>query len=90
VERHHRHDVKIDNGDDCITIKSGSSNVLVERVECHHSHGITVGSIWFVHQRNRPTLAGFVWVCLGLLGFVWVCLGLFGFVWVCLGLLGFV
>lgn len=43
----HVSDVDITNGDDCITVKSGSRNVLVERVNCTHSHGITVGSVWY-------------------------------------------
>eukprot|EP00039_Didymoeca_costata_P005028 m.77794 g.77794 ORF g.77794 m.77794 type:complete len:427 (+) comp12642_c0_seq1:133-1413(+) len=43
----HVQDVDISNGDDCITIKSGSRNVLVERVTCHNSHGLTIGSIWY-------------------------------------------
>lgn len=40
-------DAVISNGDDCITVKSGSSNVLVENVACENSHGITVGSVWY-------------------------------------------
>ena len=36
----------ITNGDDRITVKSGSTNVLVENIHCKGSHGITVGSIW--------------------------------------------
>eukprot|EP00937_MAST-01D_sp_MAST-1D-sp2_P006223 g6223.t1 len=37
----------ITNGDDCITVKSGSSNVTVEDVVCENSHGITIGSVWY-------------------------------------------
>lgn len=48
----HVHDVKIDNGDDCITIKSGSSDILIEDLDCTHSHGITIGSIWYDDVRN--------------------------------------
>ena len=40
------------NGDDCITVKSGCANVLVERVSCEHSHGITVGSVWYDDVTN--------------------------------------
>ena len=43
----HLHDLNISNGDDCITVKSGSHNVVAEDVECHHSHGITIGSVWY-------------------------------------------
>jgi polygalacturonase len=43
----HIHDVAIVNGDDCITVKSGTSNVLAERITCRGSHGITVGSVWY-------------------------------------------
>ena len=43
----HLHNLIIDNGDDCITVKSGSANVLIEHIECHHSHGITIGSVWY-------------------------------------------
>eukprot|EP01048_Picozoa_sp_COSAG05_P000257 COSAG05_NODE_7_length_42457_cov_58.929152_14_plen_432_part_00 len=48
----HIHDVKIDNGDDCVTIKSGSSDIVVERLDCTHSHGITIGSIWYDDVTN--------------------------------------
>ena len=40
-------DVDIYNGDDCITVKSGSRNILVENVHCRGSHGITIGSVWY-------------------------------------------
>ncbi len=48
----HIHDCVIDNGDDCVTVKSGSSNVLVERLDCTHSHGITIGSVWYDDVTN--------------------------------------
>jgi len=35
------------NGDDCITIKSGSQNVLVEDLYCEHGDGLTIGSVWY-------------------------------------------
>ena len=38
--------VRIKNGDDCITVKSGSSNVLVEDLYCEHGDGLTIGSVW--------------------------------------------
>eukprot|EP01052_Picozoa_sp_SAG31_P023187 SAG31_NODE_1894_length_6965_cov_26.137198_6_plen_377_part_00 len=37
---------------DCITVKSGSSNVLVEDLYCEHGDGLTIGSIWSA-QRTR-------------------------------------
>lgn len=40
-------DVDIHNGDDCITVKSGSRNVFVENVRCRGSHGVTIGSVWY-------------------------------------------
>lgn len=40
-------DAVIRNGDDCITIKSGSRDILAERIRCEHSHGITIGSVWY-------------------------------------------
>ena len=43
----HLHDLDITNGDDCITIKSGSSNILAERLRCDGSHGLTIGSVWY-------------------------------------------
>eukprot|EP00936_MAST-01D_sp_MAST-1D-sp1_P000320 g320.t1 len=45
-------DAAITNGDDCITVKSGSANVLVENVACENSHGITVGSVWYDDVMN--------------------------------------
>lgn len=42
----HLHDNFISNGDDCITVKSGSRDVLIEDIQCFHSHGMTVGSVW--------------------------------------------
>jgi len=35
------------NGDDCMTVKSGSSNVLVEDLYCEHGDGLTIGSVWY-------------------------------------------
>ena len=36
---------RVKNGDDCITIKSGSSNVLVEDLYCEHGDGLTIGTL---------------------------------------------
>lgn len=39
--------MNIHNGDDCITVKSGSRDVHVERVRCQSSHGLAIGSVWY-------------------------------------------
>ena len=33
-------------------IKSGSRDILVEDLDCTHSHGITIGSIWYDDVTN--------------------------------------
>ena len=48
----HVQNATIRNGDDCITVKSGSSNVMVEDLHCKGSHGITVGSVWYDNVVN--------------------------------------
>ena len=53
----HVSNVSISNGDDCITIKSGSHDIVVEDVDCHYSHGIAVGSVWYAEtavSRRHP------------------------------------
>lgn len=45
-------DVHITNGDDCITVKSGSSDVLVENLHCQHGDGLTIGSVWYDNVTN--------------------------------------
>jgi polygalacturonase len=35
-----------------VTIKSGSSDVVAERLDCTNSHGITIGSIWYDDVTN--------------------------------------
>ena len=38
----------------------GSSNVLAERLDCTHSHGITIGSVWYDDVSNvtcEPTIS---------------------------------
>ena len=44
--------VRVHNGDDCMTIKSGSSNVLVEDFYCEHGDGLTIGSVWYDDVEN--------------------------------------
>eukprot|EP00039_Didymoeca_costata_P016128 m.284026 g.284026 ORF g.284026 m.284026 type:complete len:438 (-) comp16339_c3_seq10:94-1407(-) len=43
---------RIYNGDDCVTIKSGSSNVLVEDLYCEKGDGLTIGSVWYDNVTN--------------------------------------
>eukprot|EP00037_Helgoeca_nana_P027699 m.318896 g.318896 ORF g.318896 m.318896 type:complete len:306 (+) comp27579_c0_seq1:638-1555(+) len=38
---------RILNGDDCVTVKSGSHDVLIEDLYCEHGNGMTVGSVWY-------------------------------------------
>lgn len=45
-------DTFINNGDDCITIKSGSRNILVEDLVCENGDGLTIGSIWYDDVTN--------------------------------------
>lgn len=35
----------IDNGDDCVSFKPNSTNVIVQNLHCNGSHGISVGSL---------------------------------------------
>ncbi|KAH8908582.1 exopolygalacturonase [Coniochaeta sp. PMI_546] len=35
----------IDNGDDCISFKPNSTQMLIQGLDCSHSHGISVGSL---------------------------------------------
>ena len=42
----HVSNCRVLNGDDCITIKSGSSDVLVEDLYCEHGDGLTIGSVY--------------------------------------------
>ena len=48
----HVQNATIRNGDDCVTVKSGSTNILVEDLYCRGSHGITVGSVWYDDVTN--------------------------------------
>lgn len=48
----HIKNMHVRNGDDCITVKSGSRDILAEDITCEHSHGITVGSIWYDDVTN--------------------------------------
>lgn len=59
------HDVEVTNGDECVTVKSPSTNILVESVYCNVSGGCAMGSlglgtdISLVHYRNiYENLAG--------------------------------
>lgn len=35
----------IDNGDDCVSFKPNSTNIVVQNLICNGSHGISVGSV---------------------------------------------
>jgi galacturan 1,4-alpha-galacturonidase len=37
---------------DCVTVKSGSSDIVAERLNCTNSHGITIGSVWYDDVTN--------------------------------------
>lgn len=39
------HDVEVSNKDECVTVKSPSSNILVEQVHCNWSGGCAMGSL---------------------------------------------
>lgn len=39
------HDVEVTNGDECVTVKSPSHNILVESVHCNISGGCAIGSL---------------------------------------------
>lgn len=45
-------DCSITNGDDCMTVKSGSSNILVEDLYCENGDGLTIGSVWYDDVKN--------------------------------------
>lgn len=38
-------DSVVDNGDDCVSFKPNSTNVVVQGLRCNGSHGISVGSL---------------------------------------------
>jgi len=42
---HWVHDVEVTNRDECVTIKSPASNILVERIWCNQSGGSAIGSL---------------------------------------------
>lgn len=60
----HVHDVMVTNKDECVTVKSPSNNVMVERVFCAWSGGSAIGSlggdvkISNVHYKNIYTMGG--------------------------------
>ncbi|KAL5512388.1 hypothetical protein ACEPAG_3380 [Sanghuangporus baumii] len=39
------HDVEVTNRDECVTVKSPASNILVERIWCNQSGGSAIGSL---------------------------------------------
>ncbi|KAG9114239.1 hypothetical protein FRC07_007681 [Ceratobasidium sp. 392] len=56
-------DSAIHNGDDCVSFKPNSTNIIVRNLQCHESHGISVGSLGEINGvkdivRNIYTFAG--------------------------------
>lgn len=39
------HDVEVTNGDECVTVKSPSKNILIESIHCNISGGTAIGSL---------------------------------------------
>jgi rhamnogalacturonan hydrolase len=39
------HDIQVTNGDECVTVKSPSSNLLIESIYCNYSGGMAIGSL---------------------------------------------
>jgi rhamnogalacturonan hydrolase len=41
----HIHDVEVSNKDECVTVKSPASNILIENIYCNWSGGCAMGSL---------------------------------------------
>jgi rhamnogalacturonan hydrolase len=41
----HVHDVEVSNKDECVTVKSPASNMLIENINCNWSGGCAMGSL---------------------------------------------
>ncbi|KAK6537120.1 hypothetical protein TWF694_011319 [Orbilia ellipsospora] len=39
------HDIEVTNGDECVTVKSPSKNIMIERIHCNISGGMAIGSL---------------------------------------------
>ncbi|KAL9625061.1 MAG: hypothetical protein Q9160_000790 [Pyrenula sp. 1 TL-2023] len=39
------HDIEVTNGDECVTVKSASRNILIENIHCNISGGTAIGSL---------------------------------------------
>ncbi|OKL57526.1 hypothetical protein UA08_07098 [Talaromyces atroroseus] len=39
------HDFEVTNRDECVSVKAGSDNVLIEEAYCNHSGGMSIGSL---------------------------------------------
>lgn len=54
----HLHDIEVTNRDECISVKSPSSNLLIEDIICNSSGGMSIGSLYkgtaieYIHMRN--------------------------------------
>lgn len=58
ADNYHVHDVEVSNRDECISIKNGSKNALIENIRCNSSGGCSIGSLNMstvvenIHLRN--------------------------------------
>lgn len=41
----HIHDIEVSNKDECVTVKSPASNMLIENIHCNWSGGCAIGSL---------------------------------------------
>ncbi|KAH8826827.1 pectin lyase fold/virulence factor [Flagelloscypha sp. PMI_526] len=39
------HNLKVDNGDDCVSFKPNATNIFVSNIWCNGTHGVSVGSL---------------------------------------------
>ena len=63
------HDIEVTNGDECVTVKSPSSNMLIQSIYCNLSGGTAIGSlgldtvvenIWYQHLYMNQADACFI------------------------------
>jgi galacturan 1,4-alpha-galacturonidase len=39
------HDLRVDNGDDCVSLKPNATQIYVSNLWCNGTHGVSVGSL---------------------------------------------